>query len=94
MCRVAPKSSEQAALVDGKGHDSRRDHPNNNTSKVQDTRFNKGTCVLPHALPSAIVPLQLVSEQVGQSFILHMLKSFLLLCYCLMHNNGMCGWVK
>ncbi len=50
----------------------------------------------PHVLPSAMVPLQqlpLVSEQVGQSFILQMPKSLLLFCYCLMHNIGMCGWV-
>ncbi len=50
----------------------------------------------PHVLPSAMVPLQqlpLVTEQVGQSFILHMPKSLLLFCYCLMHNIGMCGWV-
>ncbi len=41
MCKVAPKSSELAALVDGKGHDLKRDHPNDNTFKVQDIRFNK-----------------------------------------------------
>jgi len=41
MCKVAPKSSELAALVNGKGHDLRKDHPNDNTFKVQDTRFNK-----------------------------------------------------
>jgi hypothetical protein len=41
MCKVAPESSELAALVDGKGHDLKRDHPNDNTFKVQDTRFNK-----------------------------------------------------
>jgi hypothetical protein len=38
MCKVAPKTNGLDTYVERKGHDLIKDHPNNNTSKVQQNK--------------------------------------------------------